>query len=80
MTKAFQASGAGASVVADTPRAAAQKFFSIWPTKRKCTVTSGEIDGHFFTVKYGRASAGEWPRSWRDVTKKTIADLPATAD
>ena len=36
----------------------------------------GELDDHSFTVSYGRKSEGKWPASWKDVTKKAVADLP----
>lgn len=74
--KAYRASATGCGVTAQTPRAAAEKFFSTFPTKRKCNVIEGEADGHFFTVAYGRASEGKWPEQWKDVTKKTMNDLP----
>ena len=43
-------------------------------------VIEGEADGHFFTVAYGRASEGKWPKSWKNVTRKTISDLPDTKE
>lgn len=76
--KAYQAYGSGgAKVIKPTPREAAMAFFEQNPGKRKCDVVQGELDGHFFTVRYGRASQGDWPASWKDVTKKTAVDLPA---
>lgn len=66
----------GAKFTANTPRAAAEGFFSKFPDRRKCRVTEGEYDGFFFTVTYGR---GQWPQSWKDVTRKSAADLPDTA-
>lgn len=75
--KAYRASANGGFGVTDiTPRSAAAKFFETFPAKRKCDVIEGEADGHFFTVKYGRRSAGDWPQSWKDVTKKTLLELP----
>mgnify|MGYP006393176841 FL=1 len=63
--KAFRASAAGGfGVTADTPRQAALALFDKHPEKRKCDVIEGEADGHFFTVAYGRASEGKWPKSW----------------
>jgi hypothetical protein len=75
--KAFQAHASGATATAETPRAAAEKFFTTYPTRRKCNVIEGTVDGPFFTIKYGRKSAGEWPQSWKDITKKTVDTLPA---
>lgn len=74
--KAYQAYANGFRATAETPRKAAAKFFEQFPTKRKCSVLEGETDGHFFSVTYGISSAGEWPSSWKDVTKKQIAELP----
>lgn len=75
--KAFQAHAKGSTAVAATPRAAAAKFFERYPDRRKCSVIEGEENGPFFTVRYGRKSAGEWPQSWKDITKKTVETLPA---
>ena len=74
--KAYQAYAHECRVTKDTPRQAADAFFAQYPNKRKCSVIEGELDGHFFTVSYGRASEGKWPASWKDVTKKAVADLP----
>lgn len=74
--KAFQAHGTAGSRTAETPRAAAQAYFDSFPSSRKCNVVEGETDGNFFTVRYGRKSEGDWPQSFRDVTKKSAADLP----
>lgn len=75
--KAFQAYASGAgTATAQSARKAAQKFFATFPGKRKCTVTEGTVDGIFFTVVYGRASDGEWPQRFADVTKKTVDTLP----
>jgi hypothetical protein len=75
--KAFQAYGTAGKVTRETPRAAAVAYFEAFPTSRKCSVIEGEADGGFFTVRYGRASLGQWPQSFKDVTKKTVATLPA---
>lgn len=75
--RAFKAYSADGHVTAETPRNAAMAFFATFPKKRKCSVIEGTSDGHFFTVAYGRQSAGQWPTSWKDVTKKTAAYLPA---
>lgn len=74
---AYQAYGKAGKFTADTPRAAAMGYFERFPASRKCSVVQGKVDGPFFTVTYGRASAGEWPASYSDVTKKDAASLPA---
>ncbi len=74
--KAFQAYSKGATVTEPTPRAAAVKFFERFPTRRKCNVIEGTVDGIFFSIRYGRKSLGEWPQSWKDITKKTASELP----
>lgn len=75
--KAYQAYASGkSSAVAATARQAAKDFFAKNPRARKCNVTQGEDDGRFFTVIYGRASEGKWPANWKDVTPKTIDQLP----
>jgi len=74
--KAFKAYADGANNTAATPREAAAKFFEQNPKRRKCNVIEGTVDGPFFTVKYGRKSLGEWPQSWKDITKKTVETLP----
>ena len=74
--RSFQAYSNGRTVTAETAKGAALAFFERFPTARKCNVIEGQQDGHFFTVTYGRASNGEWPQSWKDVTKKQTADLP----
>lgn len=74
-TRQFQAHAAGVrSCYADTPRGAADNFFRAHPTKRKCAVIEGWHDGQAFVVKFG----APWPKSWKDVTKKTAATLPDT--
>lgn len=77
MKVAYQAYSKHGARTAETPREAALAFFDAFPSARKCDVIQGETDGHFFTVKYGRASMGAWPSSFRDVTKKTAIELPA---
>ena len=62
-------------VTASTPHDAAYKFFSEYPNKRKCNIIEGVQDGAFFTVTYGLSSKGEWPRSYKDVTRATLRDL-----
>lgn len=76
--KAFQAWAGNSRTTKESPQAAAIAFFEAHPKKRKCNVTEGTYDGTFFTVTYGRKSEGQWPLSWKDVTKKTAHDLPAT--
>lgn len=75
--KAYQAYAAGgARVTRNTPREAAVAFFEAYPTKRKCDIVEGTDDGGFFTIQYGLASKGDWPRSFKGVTKKTAPSLP----
>jgi hypothetical protein len=74
--KAFQAHASGCTVTASSARKAAQAFFEKFPNKRKCSIIEGTIDGLFFTVVYGRQSEGQWPQSFKDVTKKTMGELP----
>lgn len=75
--KQFRAyANGGAATIAETPKAAAVAFFAANPNKRKCDIVAGVKDGQFFTVSYGRASLGEWPESYKDVTKKTAQSLP----
>lgn len=74
----FQAYAQGKSQhTAATPKDAAIGFFEKNPTARKCNIVSGKCDGHFFTVTYGRASEGDWPTSYKNVTKKSLGDLPS---
>ena len=74
---AYQAYGKAGRVTRDTPRAAAQAYLDSYPSTRKCNDVQGKMDGEFFTVTYGLASDGQWPTSYKDVTKKTAGDLPA---
>lgn len=74
-THRFQAYATGVrSCYADTPRGAAINFFNAHPTKRKCSVIEGWDDGTCFVIKYGNP----WPKTWRDVTRKTIPTIPDT--
>ena len=72
--QAFQAWGNAGKVTKDTPQQAAQAYFQAFPKARKCNVIQGEQDGGFFVVRYGRASLGDWPTSYKDVTKKQAHD------
>ena len=74
--RAFQAYGAAGRATEPTARAAALAYFERFPNSRKCDVVQGETDGVFFTVTYGRASLGQWPESYKSVTKKSAATLP----
>lgn len=80
MSTAFQAYSVHGGVTASTPKEAAILYFEKFPKSRKCDVIQGTIDGHFFTVAYGRASLGQWPTSWKEITKKTIDSLPNTTE
>lgn len=64
-------------VTADTPRAAAEKFFSENPRAKKCEIVEGTHDGAFFTQAFRLNGEGRPARSFRDVTKAKIAELPA---
>lgn len=77
---AFQAYGKAGRVTAPNPRAAAVAYFAQFPASRKCDVIQGETDGPFFTVTYGRASLGQWPTSFKDVTKKSAQTLPESLE
>lgn len=74
--KAFQAYSTHGRNTAQSPKAAAIQHFQQFPKARKCNIISGETDGAFFVVTYGRASEGKWPSSYKNVTKKTSQDLP----
>ena len=76
MTTAYQAYSKHGRRTESTPRAAALAFFAAFPNARKCDVVQGKTDGQFFTITYGRASHGEWPDQWKEVTKKTAPTLP----
>ena len=72
--KAYQAYAAGGfCVTRSSARLAAVAFFEGFPTKRKCNVSEGVVDGDFFYVTY---KAGATPERWVDVTKKTLHTLP----
>lgn len=74
--KAYQAYAKGGfKVTADNPHDAAFKFFRQFPNKRKCNIIEGVHDGAFFTIRYGISSNGEWPRSYKDVTRASLRDL-----
>lgn len=69
--KSYQAYASGAkSVTRNTPQEAAVAFFEENPKKRKCDIIEGVHGDGFFTVAYGQRSKGEWPKSWKNVTKK----------
>lgn len=71
--KAYQAYGKPGRVTSEqSPYHAAAAYFAKFPKSTKCNIVAGEHDGYFFTVAYGRKSAGEWPESYRDVTKKSM--------
>lgn len=72
--KAYRATGTKGGMTAETPKKAALKYFEAFPTSRKCDIVSGEINGAFFTVTYGRGD--NWPTHYRDITKKSANDLP----
>jgi hypothetical protein len=74
--RAFQAYSKHGRTTADTPQAAALQFFARFPGARKCSITEGESEGGFFTVAYSLRTPGN-RRSWRDITKKQAAALPA---
>ena len=71
-TKAFKAGLNGAYSYGSNPREAATKFFEEHPSRRKCGVIEGELEGDFFVVKYGKP----WPRRWVNVTKAVLGDVP----
>lgn len=76
-TKAYRATGVdNRGVTGSTPREAARKFFEANPTKRKCNITEGMTDGHFFQVAFSLRADGRKPERWKDVTKKTAETLP----
>lgn len=80
MTVAYQAyAGGGFCVTGETPKAAASKFFEKFPSKRKCSIIEGQSDGISFIVQFGPVSKGQWPRSWKDVTRGSVAGLPDSA-
>lgn len=70
----YQAYGTKGSAVGDTPSEAASNFFEKFPKLRKCSVTEGYKDGSFFTVPYPFPD-GHWPKTWKDITKKTAGIL-----
>lgn len=74
--KEFQAYGKAGNANATSPQLAATSYFEKFPNSRKCNVIEGKTDGHFFTITYGKNSEGEWPLSFKDITKKSISELP----
>jgi hypothetical protein len=68
----FQAYAKDCRITGDTPKDAASKFFSAFPTKRKCNIIEGVLDGPFFVVAY---DSKKWPYSKNDVTKKMVNEL-----
>ena len=70
---AFQAHAKGDCCTRETARDAASAFFELFPNRRKCNVIEGKVNGAFFTVEY---SPNARPRSFKDVTKKTLDTLP----
>lgn len=77
MSTGYKAYSKQGHVTADTPSAARDKFFTTFPKARKCDIVSGQYDGQFFTVAYGRASLGQWPTFFDNVTKHTIFEVIA---
>ena len=75
---AFKVYAKDCSITADTPHAAAVSFFDTFPSKRKCNIIEGAVDGVFFTVTFGLAREGKWPRSYKGVTRKTLINLEVT--
>ena len=81
--KCFQARAKGDFAYGTTPRAAALAFFAAHPSRRKCSIIKGTKHEAGFTVVYGRRSAGEWPQSWKDVSKagaQALPDVPAVQE
>jgi hypothetical protein len=76
---AYRAYGAKGSfsLAAKTARRAAEAFFEAHPSRRKCNVIQGVSEGGFFTTAYTR---GNWPLSYKDVTRQTVASLPDVED
>lgn len=75
MTVQFKAYGNAGTVYADTAKQAAIDYFEKFPKSRKCNITQGKLEGEFFVVAYGRASLGQWPKSYKDITKKTMLTI-----
>lgn len=73
-TRVFKAYGTKGAGYATTPRAAAAAFFERNTGARKCNVIEGWDDGQCFIIKYGNP----FPKSWRDIAKKTVNTLPDT--
>lgn len=75
--KEYQAYSPHGRVTRNSPQAAAVAFFAQFPKARKCNIVEGTTDGPFFTVTYGRLSEGKWPYTAKDVTRKTVGELPS---
>ena len=73
--KAFKAYGKAGYVTRETAKQAAITYFEEFPSSRKCNVIEGCIEGEFFIVTHGKASEGNWPVSYKDVTKKTVCQI-----
>lgn len=76
-TKCFRAMCKhGSKTVTTSPRDAANALFQAFPKARKCSVSEGWTDGYCFTMVIG---GDESSRYWREVTKRTAAELPESA-
>ncbi len=78
--KAFHASARDKNrnigITKPTAQDAAAAFFATFPGKRKCSVIEGTTDGAFFTMRFGIGPGMSAPQQWKDVTPKTVKDLP----
>jgi hypothetical protein len=77
MTTAYKAAGKAGHVTRATPRDAATAYFESFPTSRKCDVQEGKREGGMFTVSFTLTDKATWPARWENITKKTVASLPA---
>ena len=76
METVFRAYAKGAvNAYGKTPGEAAALFFESNPSKRKCNIIEGTRGNGFFTVRYGLSSKGEWPQSYRGVTRAEIVSF-----
>jgi hypothetical protein len=66
--KVFQAYGTGGAVTAETALAAAELFFSTFPTARKCDIVQGNKEGPLFVP----LPPGETQKRFYGVTKRTL--------
>lgn len=73
--KAFKAYGNSGHVTRGTAKQAATAYFEEFPSSRKCNVIEGYVEGDFFIVTYGKTSEGNWPLSYKDITKKTVCQI-----